>query len=75
MKAHIIIDLNELTNDTKEELLNTLYHIEDQMSYKCKSVSKTIDTLQEYFKMLEHHKFVNLKYLNYKPLEEIKEKA
>lgn len=46
MKVHIIIDLEELTKATKEELLNTLYHVEDEMGYKCKSVSGVIDTLQ-----------------------------
>ncbi len=48
MKAHIVIDLDELTQQTKGELLDTLYHIEDQMEYKCKSVSKLINYLQEH---------------------------
>lgn len=46
MKVHIVIDLEELTKATKEQLLDTLYHVEDQMCYKCKSVSRVIDTLQ-----------------------------
>ena len=47
MKVTIVIDLEELTRSTKGQLLDTLYHVEDQMMYKCKSVSRTIDLLQE----------------------------
>lgn len=45
-KVRLVIDLDELNEETKRELLDVLYHVEDQMCYKCKSVSKTIDYLQ-----------------------------
>ena len=47
MKTTIVVDLNELSKETKDKLLDTLYQVEDEMGYKCKSVSKTIDILQK----------------------------
>lgn len=38
--------LDKLTHNTKEELLFILYKIEDELEYKCKSVSRAIDYLQ-----------------------------
>jgi hypothetical protein len=39
--------INDLPYDTCEQLLDILYIIEDQLSYKCKSVSATINYLQD----------------------------
>ena len=39
--------INDLPYDTCEQLLHVLYIIEDQLNYKCKSVSKTINYLQD----------------------------
>lgn len=47
MKKTIVIDIDNLTTQTQEELLGVLYHIEDNLGYKCKSVSSTIDYLQK----------------------------
>lgn len=38
--------IDELPFDTCEQLLDILYIIEDQLDYKCKSVSATINYLQ-----------------------------
>lgn len=46
-KTTIVVDLNQLSTETLNNLLNTLYQIEDEMGYKCKSVSKAINILQE----------------------------
>lgn len=47
MKKTIVIDIDNLTTQTQEELLGVLYHIEDNLGYECKSVSSTIDYLQK----------------------------
>ena len=47
MKKTIVIDIDNLTTQTQEELLGVLYHIEDNLGYECKSVSNTINYLQE----------------------------
>ena len=47
MKKTIVIDIDNLTTQTQEELLGVLYHIEDNLGYECKSVSSTINYLQE----------------------------
>ena len=47
MKKTIVIDIDNLTTQTQEELLGVLYHIEDNLEYECKSVSSTIDYLQK----------------------------
>ena len=47
MKKTIVIDIDNLTTQTQEELLDVLYHIEDNLEYECKSVSSTINYLQE----------------------------
>lgn len=39
--------INKLSKSTKVELLNLLYTIEDELCYTCKTVSKTIDYLQD----------------------------
>lgn len=38
--------LSELRKETIDELLNILYTIENQLCYKCKNVSKTINYIQ-----------------------------
>lgn len=45
--------LDELPFDTCEDLLHLLYTIEDQLGYKCKRVSKTINYLQDYLHPIE----------------------
>lgn len=47
MKKTIVIDIDNLTTKNQEELLGVLYHIEDNLGYECKSVSSTINYLQE----------------------------
>lgn len=47
MKKTIVIDIDNLTTQSQEELLGVLYHIEDNLGYECKSVSSTINYLQE----------------------------
>ena len=47
MKKTIVIDIDNLTAKNQEELLDILYHIEDNLDYECKSVSSTINYLQE----------------------------
>ena len=47
MKKTFVIDIDNLTTQTQEELLGVLYHIEDNLEYECKSVSNTINYLQE----------------------------
>lgn len=47
MKKTIVIDIDNLSTKNQEELLDVLYHIEDNLGYKCKSVSSTIDYLQK----------------------------
>lgn len=39
--------LNELSEDTRSDLLSVLWVIEDELQYKCKKVTKTIDYLEE----------------------------
>lgn len=39
--------LNELSEDTRSDLLSVLWAIEDELQYKCKKVTKTIDYLEE----------------------------
>ena len=49
----MIIDkklLFKLEKSTLLELLNVLYKIEDELNYDCKSISKTIDFLQDFIK-------------------------
>lgn len=46
MKKTIVIDIDELSTKNQEELLDVLYHIEDNLEYECKSVSSTINYLQ-----------------------------
>lgn len=51
MKKEIIINLDELSLQNKNNLLTALYNIEDNEMYKCESVSKAINDLQnELFK-------------------------
>lgn len=38
--------IDDLSFDTCEQLLSVLYLIEDQLGYKCKRISNTIDYLQ-----------------------------
>lgn len=40
-------EINQLTKETKTELLSLLYIIEDELMYKCKSISNTISYLQD----------------------------
>lgn len=47
MKTTIQFDLSLLTVEAKRKLLGAMYLIEDQHYYKCPSVSKLINTLQE----------------------------
>ena len=47
MKKTIVIDIDNLSTKNQEELLDVLYHIEDNLDYECKSVSSTINYLQE----------------------------
>lgn len=47
MKKTIVIDIDNLTTQNQEELLDALYRIEANLEYKCKSVSSTINYLQE----------------------------
>ena len=47
MKKTIVIDIDNLATQNQEELLGVLYHIEDNLGYECKSVSSTINYLQE----------------------------
>lgn len=47
MKKTIVIDIDNLTTKNQEELLDVLYHIEDNLDYECKSVSNTINYLQK----------------------------
>ena len=42
-----LYQLNSLSKMTRAELLDVLYKVEDELEYKCKKVSKTIDYLQE----------------------------
>ena len=39
--------IDDLPYDTCEQLLDVLYIIEDQLDYKCKKVSATINYLQD----------------------------
>lgn len=39
--------LSSLSKDSIEKLLIVLYEIEDELGYKCKKVSKTIDYIQQ----------------------------
>ena len=39
--------IKQLKRDTKEKLLEILYIIEDELGYKCKKISNTIDYLQD----------------------------
>lgn len=39
--------IDELPFDTCQQLLDVLYIIEDQLDYKCKKVSETINYLQD----------------------------
>ena len=39
--------IDDLPYDTCEQLLDVLYIIEDQLNYKCKKVSATINYLQD----------------------------
>ena len=39
--------IENLPYDTCEQLLDLLYIIEDQLNYKCKKISNTINYLQE----------------------------
>ena len=39
--------IDDLPHDTCEQLLDVLYIIEDQLNYKCKKVSATINYLQD----------------------------
>lgn len=39
--------VKKLTEDTKLEMLFTLYRIEDELEYKCKSITKMINYLQK----------------------------
>ena len=41
--------LNKITQKNKEELLMILYSIEDNLDYKCKNISKTINYIQDKF--------------------------
>ena len=47
MKKTIVIDIDNLSTKSQEELLDVLYHIEDDLEYECKSVSSAINYLQE----------------------------
>ena len=47
-KRTICVDMDCLDHKLKMELLDVLYHIEDSMNYKCKSVSNLINDLQDY---------------------------
>ena len=47
MKKTIVIDIDNLTTQNQQKLLDTLYNIEDNLGYECKSVSSTIKYLQE----------------------------
>ena len=38
--------LGSLSKDSIEKLIMVLYKIEDELDYKCKKVSKTIDYIQ-----------------------------
>jgi hypothetical protein len=42
--------IGQLRKQTRIDLLTLLYQVEDDLQYKSKSVSKTIDYLQEYIK-------------------------
>lgn len=42
--------VNSLPIKTQLDLLNVLYTVEDQLYYKCKSVSKMIDYIQNNIK-------------------------
>lgn len=42
--------IEQLRKQTRIDLLTLLYQVEDDLQYKSKSVSKTIDYLQEYNK-------------------------
>ena len=46
MKKTIVIDIDNLMTQNQEDLLQVLYRIEDDLGYKCKSVSSAIDYLQ-----------------------------
>lgn len=52
MSKHNLIltekQLNSLPSDTSCDLLHILYAIEDQLDYKCKKVSNTINYLQDH---------------------------
>lgn len=39
--------IDSLSEATRLEMLFTLYRIEDELEYKCKSISKTINYLQK----------------------------
>ena len=39
--------LQELSQETREELLMVLYSIEDELCYKCKNVTNTIEYIQD----------------------------
>lgn len=47
MRDRIIIHLDEITYESKEQLLTTLWNIEDDEGYECASISKAISILQE----------------------------
>lgn len=40
-------ELNSLSSETKSDLLDILYRIEDELQYNCKKVTNTIDFLQK----------------------------
>ena len=45
-----IEQIKMLSKKAKDKLLNTLYCIEDELFYECKSVSETINYLQDNYK-------------------------
>lgn len=58
MKDKITINLNELNEMQKEKLLDLFYDFEDENSYECKTISKSIDLLQKKIyepKVIEGH--------------------
>lgn len=71
MRINISIDLVDIRQDQREELLDVLYNIEDTLQYKYKSVSTTIDKLQDYNKLnrndinLIRNLYCNNYYCNY----------
>lgn len=48
MKINISLDLANIRQDQRDKLLGVLYGIEDTLQYKCKSVSRSIDKIQDY---------------------------